>query len=182
MFFFILGSLLSVTCRHRSVQLWDNTLTRYRWIPRAESLELCWVRSFLFMTDELATIKLGLTTGAGSSHGQLVHAPIRSVILHSVYDSVGRLATGTASIKTKKIKKLMNEHNQYIMSILIIINTNMQPDCPETVFPVPSHHLSIRVESNTMSTLYDSAMLCSNFRRLIVAANDRASPKYRCKL
>ena len=43
--------------------------------------------------DERAIIKLGLQTGAGSSHGMSVQAPIRFVILHSVYDSLGRLAT-----------------------------------------------------------------------------------------
>ena len=47
------------------------------------------------MTDERAIIKLGLTTGAGSSHGKSVKAPIRFVILHLVYDSLGRLATAS---------------------------------------------------------------------------------------
>ena len=46
---------------------------------------------FLTMTDERAMIKLGLKTGAGSSHGKSVQATIRfviqPVILHSVYDS-----------------------------------------------------------------------------------------------
>ena len=35
---------------------------------------------FLTMTDERAIIKLGLKTGAGSSHGKSVKAPIRFVI------------------------------------------------------------------------------------------------------
>ena len=65
--FMKLGSLLSVRCRHRSVksskcvgswsskgfhlpafpankerkQLWNSTVNRYRWIPRAGSLKLC---------------------------------------------------------------------------------------------------------------------------------------------
>ena len=45
------------------------------------------------MTGEWAIIKLGLKTGAGSSHGKSVQAPIRFVIFYSVYDSLGRLAT-----------------------------------------------------------------------------------------
>ena len=48
------------------------------------------------MTDEQAIIKLGLKTGAGSSHGKSVQATVRFVIqpvLHSVYDSLDRLAT-----------------------------------------------------------------------------------------
>ena len=44
------------------------------------------------MTDERAIIKLVLQTGAGSSHGKSVQAPIRVGILHSVYDSLDRLA------------------------------------------------------------------------------------------
>ena len=40
------------------------------------------------MTDDLAIIKLGLKTGAGSSHGKSVQAPIRFVILPPVYDSL----------------------------------------------------------------------------------------------
>ena len=57
---------------------------------------------FLTMTDERAIIKLGLKTGAGSSHGKSVQAPIRFVILRSVYYSLDRLATAsdrTASTK-----------------------------------------------------------------------------------
>ena len=50
------------------------------------------------MTDERAITKLGLKTGAGSSHGKSVQAPIRFVILHSVYDSLGRLATANEGI------------------------------------------------------------------------------------
>ena len=50
------------------------------------------------MTDERAIIKLGLKTGAGSSHGRSVQAPIRFVILHSVYDFLGRLATASERI------------------------------------------------------------------------------------
>ena len=42
---------------------------------------------FLTKTDERAIIKLALKTGTGSSHGKSVQAPIRFVILHSVYDS-----------------------------------------------------------------------------------------------
>ena len=47
------------------------------------------------MTDERAIIKLGLKTGAGSSYGKSVQGPIRFVILHSVYDSLGRPATAS---------------------------------------------------------------------------------------
>ena len=43
---------------------------------------------FLTMTDERAIIKLGLKTGAGSSHGKSFQAPIRFVILHYVYYSL----------------------------------------------------------------------------------------------
>ena len=53
----------------------------------------------LTMTDEQVIIKLGLKTGAGSSHGKSVQATIRFVILHSVYDSLDRLPT-TASERT----------------------------------------------------------------------------------
>ena len=60
---------------------------------------------FLTMTDERPIIKLGLKTGAGSSHGKSVQAPIRFVILHSVYDSLGRLAT--ASERTASIISLI---------------------------------------------------------------------------
>ena len=55
-------------------------------------MKLCLVRSFLTLTDERAIIKLGLKTGAGSSQGKSAQAPIRFVILHSVYDSLSRLA------------------------------------------------------------------------------------------
>ena len=41
-------------------------------------------------TEDNKTV--GLKTGAGSSHGKSVQAPIRFVILYSVYDSLGRLA------------------------------------------------------------------------------------------
>ena len=51
------------------------------------------------MTDERAIIKLdlGLKTGAGSSHGKPVQAPIRFVTgtLLSFYDYQGRLATAS---------------------------------------------------------------------------------------
>ena len=50
---------------------------------------------FVTMTDERAIIKLGLKTGAGSSHGKSVQATIRFVILHSVYDPLDRLATAS---------------------------------------------------------------------------------------
>ena len=50
---------------------------------------------FLTMTDERAIIKLGLKTGAGSSHRKSVQATIRFVILHSVYDSLDLLATAS---------------------------------------------------------------------------------------
>ena len=60
------------------------------------------------LTDEQAIIKIYLKTGAGSSHGKSVQATIRfviqPVILHSVYDSLDRLATAserTASVTTK---------------------------------------------------------------------------------
>ena len=43
-------------------------------------------------------IKLGLKTGAGSLHGKSVQAPIRFVILHSVYDYLGRLSTASERI------------------------------------------------------------------------------------
>ena len=36
-----LGSLLSMTCRHHLVELWNSTVNRYKWIPRAGSLKLC---------------------------------------------------------------------------------------------------------------------------------------------
>ena len=45
------------------------------------------------MTDEWAIITLGLQPGAGNSQGKSVQAPIRFVILHTVDDSPGRLAT-----------------------------------------------------------------------------------------
>ena len=60
---------------------------------------------FLTMTDERAIIKLGLKTGAGSSHGKSVQAPIRFFILHSVYDSLDRLTT--ASERTASIISLI---------------------------------------------------------------------------
>ena len=47
------------------------------------------------MTDKRAIIKLTLKTGAGSSHGKSVQGAIRFVILHSVYNSLGRLATAS---------------------------------------------------------------------------------------
>ena len=47
------------------------------------------------MIGERAIIKLGLKTGAGSSHGKSVQAPIRFFILHSVYYSLDRLATAS---------------------------------------------------------------------------------------
>ena len=50
------------------------------------------------MTEERAIIKLGLKTSAGSSHAKSVLAPIRFVILHSVYDSLGRFATASERI------------------------------------------------------------------------------------
>ena len=56
-------------------------------------------RRCLTMTDgqkqKHTKIKLGLKTGAGSSQGKSVQAPIRFVILHSVYDSLGRLTTAS---------------------------------------------------------------------------------------
>ena len=52
----------------------------------------------LTMTDERAIIKLDLKTVAGSSHGKSVRAPIRFVTLHSVYESLGRLATASERI------------------------------------------------------------------------------------
>ena len=39
--------------------------------------------------------KTSLKTGAGSSHGKSLQAPIRFVILHSVYYSRDRLVTGS---------------------------------------------------------------------------------------
>ena len=54
------------------------------------------------MTDERAITKLGLKTGAGSSHGKSVQGPIRFVILHSVYDSLGRLASERIGKLVKK--------------------------------------------------------------------------------
>ena len=56
------------------------------------------------MTDERAIIKLGLKTGAGSSHRKSVQAPIRFVILHSVYDSLGGLATASERSVSFNIK------------------------------------------------------------------------------
>ena len=50
------------------------------------------------MRDELAIIKLGLKMGAGSLHGKSVQGPIRFIILHYVYDSLGRLATASERI------------------------------------------------------------------------------------
>ena len=50
---------------------------------------------------QTSILKLGLHTGAGSSHGKSVQAPIRFVIRHVVYDTIGRLAAAserTASI------------------------------------------------------------------------------------
>ena len=47
------------------------------------------------MSDERAIIKLCLKTSAGSSHGTSVQALIRFLILHSVYDSLGRFATAS---------------------------------------------------------------------------------------
>ena len=53
------------------------------------------LRSLLTMADERAIIKLCLKTSAGSSHGTSVQALIRFLILHSVYDSLGRFATAS---------------------------------------------------------------------------------------
>ena len=50
------------------------------------------------MTDERAIIKLVIKTGAGSSHGKSVQAPIRFVILRFVYNSLCRLATASERI------------------------------------------------------------------------------------
>ena len=50
------------------------------------------------MTDKRAIIKLGLQTGAGSSHGTSVQGLIRFVILQIVYDSPGRLAAASERI------------------------------------------------------------------------------------
>ena len=61
--------LFAFTANKERRQLWNNTVKHYRWVPRAGSLKLCLVWSFLTMTDERAIVKLGLQTGAGSSHG-----------------------------------------------------------------------------------------------------------------
>ena len=64
-----------------------------------------------YMTAERAIMKLGLKTGAGSLHGKSVQAPMRFVIIHSVYDSLGRLATAnerTASALQNPILSLFN--------------------------------------------------------------------------
>ena len=50
------------------------------------------------MTDERVIIKLGLKTGACSSHGKSVQAPIRFVTLYTIYDSLGRLPTASERI------------------------------------------------------------------------------------
>ena len=57
------------------------------------------------MTDERAIIKLGLKTGAGSSHGKSIQAPINFVIgtLHSVFDSLGpRVKESASNTKERK--------------------------------------------------------------------------------
>ena len=62
-------------------------------------VEVVFGTEFLTMTGEQAIIKLGLQTGVGSSHGKSIQATIRfviqPVILHSVYDSLDRLATAS---------------------------------------------------------------------------------------
>ena len=60
------------------------------------------------MTGERAIIKLGLRTGAHSSHGKSVQAPIRLVILHSVYNYPGRLATATERTASVCVNKDIN--------------------------------------------------------------------------
>ena len=50
------------------------------------------------MKDKRTIVKLRLKTGAGSLHGKSVQAPIRFVILHSIYDSLGRLVTASERI------------------------------------------------------------------------------------
>ena len=54
--------------------------------------------------------KHGLKTGAGSSHGTSVQAPIRFVILHPVYDSLGRLATASERLASGTNTKRKKGH------------------------------------------------------------------------
>ena len=82
--------------------------------------KLCYVQSFLTLTDEWAIVKLGLKTGAGSSHGKSVLAQIRFFILHSVCDFLGRLAT--ASERTVSIRNLYS-------SSIGIMETYISSDC-----------------------------------------------------
>ena len=77
------------------------------------------------MTEERAIIKPGLKTGAGSSHGKSFQAPIRFVILHTVYDYLGRLATASDRPASTG-------------------NTNALPQCSETT-PVSKDKWNIAV-------------------------------------
>ena len=101
--FIKLGSLLSVTCRHRSVQIWNSTLIVQVYCESLQMdsegriIEVVLGSEFSDYDRRTTITKLGLKTGAGSSHGKSVLAPIRFIILHSVYDSLGRLATAALS-------------------------------------------------------------------------------------
>ena len=69
------------------------------------------------MTDERAIIKLCIKTGADSSHAKSVQAPILFVILHSVYDYLGRLATAserTASFITSKFRNFFSFRSRVV--------------------------------------------------------------------
>ena len=93
-----LGSLLSVTCRHCSVQaravetafvylLFQLIDSEGRFIEIVLGTEF-----FLLWKRRPGDNKTRPTTGADSSHGKSAQAPTRFVILHSVYDSLGGLA------------------------------------------------------------------------------------------
>ena len=86
--FMKLGSLLSMTCRHRPVQTWNSTVN-----SECRIIEVVLGTECSDYDRRTGDNKTRPNTGAGSSHRKSVLAPFRFVILHSVYDSLDRLGT-----------------------------------------------------------------------------------------
>ena len=66
-----------------------------------EIVEVLLSREFSDFDRRTGDNKTRPTTGAGSSHRKSVQPPLRFVILHSVYDSLGRLVTASERTASK---------------------------------------------------------------------------------
>ena len=135
-----------MTCRHHcSVQLWNCESLKLD--SEGRIVEVVLGTEFSDFDRRTGDNKTRPKTGAGSSHGKSAQAPIRFVILHSVYDTLGQIATASEQTASCSIKNRI-KHDSDLSSEV------RNPFCHKCVYAIAHTHAYPTGNVSLRSMLY----------------------------